>query len=75
MLELLVGLVTGREALWPSEPHHSPDKAIPSYYSMKESFCKWNLQKCDVCVDFHRWGGGVFIVTSTRVAWSFDERG
>jgi hypothetical protein len=35
----------GQEALWPSEPHHSPDKAMPSYYTKNEGFAsgisKW----------------------------------
>jgi hypothetical protein len=37
-LELQGGLLIGREALRPSEPHHSPDKAMPSYYTKNESF-------------------------------------
>jgi hypothetical protein len=37
MLVLRGGLLIGREALRPSEPHHSPDKATPSYYTMNES--------------------------------------
>jgi hypothetical protein len=32
------GLSTGREALWPSEPRHFPDKATPSYYTKNEIF-------------------------------------
>jgi hypothetical protein len=38
MLELRGGLQTGRQALWPSEPRHSPNKATPSYYTKNESF-------------------------------------
>jgi hypothetical protein len=38
VLELQGGLPTGREALRPSEPHHSPDKATPSYYTKNENF-------------------------------------
>jgi hypothetical protein len=38
MPELRGGLPRGQEALRPSEPHHSPDKATPSYYTMNESF-------------------------------------
>jgi hypothetical protein len=37
-LELRGGLPTGWEALRPSEPHHSPGKAMPSYYTKNESF-------------------------------------
>jgi hypothetical protein len=37
-LELQGGLLIGREALWPSEPHHSPDKARPCYYTKNDSF-------------------------------------
>jgi hypothetical protein len=37
-LELRGGLLTGREVLWPLEPHHSPDKATPTYYTKNESF-------------------------------------
>jgi hypothetical protein len=36
-LELRGGL-PGREALRPSESHHSPDKVMPSYYTKNESF-------------------------------------
>jgi hypothetical protein len=32
------GLPIGREALRPSEPHHSPNKATPSYYTKNETF-------------------------------------
>jgi hypothetical protein len=28
----------GLEALRPTEPRHSPDKAMPSYYTKNESF-------------------------------------
>jgi hypothetical protein len=28
----------GQQALWPSEPRHSPDKAMPIYYTKNESF-------------------------------------
>jgi hypothetical protein len=38
-LELGGGLPIGRESLRPSEPHHSPNKATPSYYTKNESFC------------------------------------
>jgi hypothetical protein len=37
-LELRGGLPIGREALRPLEPHHSPNKATPSYYTKNESF-------------------------------------
>jgi hypothetical protein len=36
--ELQGGLPIGREALRPSEIHHSPNKSTPSYYSKNESF-------------------------------------
>jgi hypothetical protein len=59
MLELRGGLPTGREALPPSKPCHSPDKAMPRYYTKNESFASeiskmWCV--C-VCVDFHHEGG------------------
>jgi hypothetical protein len=38
VLELQGGLPTGQEALQPSEPQHSPDKATPSYYTKNGSF-------------------------------------
>jgi hypothetical protein len=38
MLELRGGLPTGQEALRPLEPRHSPDKAMPSYYTKNKSF-------------------------------------
>jgi hypothetical protein len=38
MLKLRGGLLTGREALQPSEPCHSLDKATPSYYTKNGSF-------------------------------------
>jgi hypothetical protein len=38
MLELRGGLPIGWEALRTSEPHHSSDKATPSYYIKNESF-------------------------------------
>jgi hypothetical protein len=38
VLELQGGLPTGQEALRPSEPQHSPDKATPSYYTKNGSF-------------------------------------
>jgi hypothetical protein len=36
--ELRGGLPIGREVLRPSDPHHSPDNAMPSYYTKDESF-------------------------------------
>jgi hypothetical protein len=38
VLELRGGLLIGWEALWPSGSLHSPDKAMPSYYTKNESF-------------------------------------
>jgi hypothetical protein len=58
MPELRGRLLTGREAFRPSEPRHSPDKAMPSYY-IKNEICKWNFQ-CVVCV-FRFPMEGVFI--------------
>jgi hypothetical protein len=43
----------GREALRPSEPCHSPDKATPSYYTKNESFAGGISKMWCVCVDFH----------------------
>jgi hypothetical protein len=37
-LKLRGGLPTGREALQPSEPHQSLDKAMLSYYTKNETF-------------------------------------
>jgi hypothetical protein len=38
MLELRGGLPTGPEALRPTEPRHSSNKATPSYHTKNESF-------------------------------------
>jgi hypothetical protein len=51
--ELRGGIPTGREALRPSEPHHSPDKATPSYYTRNESFASGISKVWCVCSDFH----------------------
>jgi hypothetical protein len=40
MLDLWGGLLIGREALQPSEPHNSLDKAMPSYYTKNGSFTR-----------------------------------
>jgi hypothetical protein len=70
MLELRGGLPIGREALRHSEPHHSLNKATPSYYTKNESFAS-GISKM-WCVfwfppvggiyravgEFHRHGGG-----------------
>jgi hypothetical protein len=51
------GLPIGREALRPSEPHHSPDKATPRYYSKNESFTSGISKIWCVSSYFHyRWG-------------------
>jgi hypothetical protein len=57
MLELRGGLPTGREALRPSEPLHSLDKATPSYYTKNRTFTSAISKMWYVCVDFHREGG------------------
>jgi hypothetical protein len=57
--ELRGGLPTEREALRPSEPRHSPDKATPSCYTKNESFPNGISKVWCVCSDFHR--RGVFI--------------
>jgi hypothetical protein len=59
-LDLQGGLLTGQEALWPSEPHHSPDKATPSYYTNKESFASGISKMWCVCVSTFT-SRGVFI--------------
>jgi hypothetical protein len=59
VLELRGGLPIGQEALWPSEPHHSPDKARPSYYTKNESFAS-GISKM-WCVSSHFHCRGVFI--------------
>jgi hypothetical protein len=49
-LELRGGLPICWEALRPSEPHHSSDKAMPSYYTKKESFASGISKMWCVCV-------------------------
>jgi hypothetical protein len=46
-----------REALRPSEPRHSPDMAMPSYYTKNETFASGISNMWCVCVDFHHEGG------------------
>jgi hypothetical protein len=58
-LELRGGLLTGREALQPSEPHHSANKATPSYYTKNGSFASGISKMWCVSSHFHR--RGVFI--------------
>jgi hypothetical protein len=50
MLELRGEFLIGQEALRPSEPRHSPDKATPSYYTKKESFASEISKMLCVCV-------------------------
>jgi hypothetical protein len=57
MLELGGGLPTGREALQPSEPHHSPDKATPSYYTKNENVASGISKLWCVSSHFHHRGG------------------
>jgi hypothetical protein len=52
-LDLRGGLLIGREALRPSDPRHSPEKAMPSYYTKNESFASAISNVCCVCSDFH----------------------
>jgi hypothetical protein len=59
MSELRGGLPIDPEALQPSEHHHSPDKAKPSYYTKNKSFASAISKVWCVCSDFHR--RGVFI--------------
>jgi hypothetical protein len=58
-LELQGGLPIVQEALRPSEPRHSPDKATPSYYTKNESFASEISKIWCVCSHFHH--RGVFI--------------
>jgi hypothetical protein len=58
-LELQGWLPTGREALRPSEPRHSPDKVTPSYYIKNERFTSGIYKMWCVSSHFHR--RGVFI--------------
>jgi hypothetical protein len=51
--ELRGGLLTGQEALRPSGPRHSPDKAMPSYYTKNESFASGISKVWCVCSNFH----------------------
>jgi hypothetical protein len=56
VLELRGRLLTSREALRPSEPHHSPNKVTPSYYTKNVSFAsEISIMWC-VCVDLHHEG-------------------
>jgi hypothetical protein len=59
MPELRGGLLTGRGVLQPSEPHHSPDMATPSYYTKNESFASGISKVWCVCFDFYQ--RGVFL--------------
>jgi hypothetical protein len=59
VLELRGGLPTGQEALWPSEPDHSPDKATPSYYTKNESFASGISKMWCVSSHFHC-GRGIY---------------
>jgi hypothetical protein len=52
-LEVRGGLPTGQEALHPSEPHHSPNKAMPSYYTKNGTFASGISKMWCVCSDFH----------------------
>jgi hypothetical protein len=59
MLELQGGLPTGLEALRPSEPRYSPDKATPIYYTKNGSFASGSSKMWCVSSHFHRRGGGI----------------
>jgi hypothetical protein len=52
-LELRGGLLIGREVLLLSEPRHSPNKAMPCYYTKIESFASGISKVWCVCYDFH----------------------
>jgi hypothetical protein len=56
-LELQGGLSTGQEALWPTEPRHSPDKATPSYYTKNGSFKSGISKMWCVCLLIYIIGG------------------
>jgi hypothetical protein len=58
-LELRGGLPIGWEALQPSEPHHSPDKATPSYYTKNESFAS-GISKIWCLLISTVGGGGIY---------------
>jgi hypothetical protein len=61
-LELRGGIPIGQEALQPSESRHSPNKAMPSYYTKKESFASGISKMWCVCVCVSTFTGwGVFI--------------
>jgi hypothetical protein len=51
--------MTGREALRPLEPRHSPNKATPIYYTKNESFASGIFKMWCVSSHFHH--RGVFI--------------
>jgi hypothetical protein len=52
-------LPTCWEALYPSEPHHSPNKAMPSYYTKNESFASEIFKVWCVC-RLSPWGGYLY---------------
>jgi hypothetical protein len=50
MLELSGGFLTGQGGLRPSEPYHSPNKVMPSYYTKSESFASGISKMWCVCL-------------------------
>jgi hypothetical protein len=60
VLELQRGLPIGREALWPSEPCHSPDKATLSYHTKNEIFVSGICKIWCVCVSTFTGRAGIY---------------
>jgi hypothetical protein len=59
-LELRGGLSIGRETLRPLEPHHSPDKTMPSYYTKNGSFASGISKMWCVCRLSSVGAGGIY---------------
>jgi hypothetical protein len=72
MLKLQRGLSIGWEALQPSEPCHSPNKATPSYYTKNGSFASGISKMLCVCVLISN-GRGAFIGVQAGVTDLVDS--
>jgi hypothetical protein len=60
-LKVRGGLPTGREALRSLEPHHSPNKSMPSSYTKKERFASGISKMWCVCVSTPTSRGGGYL--------------
>jgi hypothetical protein len=72
-LELWGGLPTGREAVRPSDPRHSPDRATPSNYTKNESSTS-RISKI-WCVSWFPPVGGIYRVVEElhRLGWGSNS--